>query len=201
MVKILMGLAAVVVIAVGGFFGYEFYAQHRITHEVEAAFAQIRAGGGKASYGKVSFDLKSRTLRIDDISTESATQPPVRLKVASLTASGVGQPDSARFSADSIETSDVEFNIDITGPAGGSLTYKMPRAVMKNYSGPAALHQPLAPASLIEIYRSALEQFAAVQAASVSVPSMTGTVNLGAALSGDFAYSGISLQDIKGGKI
>ena len=29
MVKILMGLAAVVVIAVGGFFGFEFYTQHR----------------------------------------------------------------------------------------------------------------------------------------------------------------------------
>ena len=30
MIKILMGLAAVVVIAVGGFFGFEFYAQHRV---------------------------------------------------------------------------------------------------------------------------------------------------------------------------
>ena len=30
MVKILTGLAAVVVIAVGGFFGFEFYTQHRI---------------------------------------------------------------------------------------------------------------------------------------------------------------------------
>ena len=54
MVKILMGLAAVVVIAVGGFFGFEFYTQRQITSEVEAAFAQIRAGGGKASHGKVS---------------------------------------------------------------------------------------------------------------------------------------------------
>ena len=61
MVKILMGLVAVVVIAVGGFFGFEFYTQHRITSEVEAAFEQIRAGGGKASHGKVSFDLWSRT--------------------------------------------------------------------------------------------------------------------------------------------
>ena len=80
MVKILMGLAAAVVIAVGGFFGFEFYTQHRIARDVDAAFEQMRAGGGKASHGKVSFDLKSRTLRIDDIATESATQPPVRLK-------------------------------------------------------------------------------------------------------------------------
>ena len=61
MVKILMGLAAAVVIAVGGFFGFEFYTQHRIASDVEAAFEQIRASGGKASHGKVSFDLKSRT--------------------------------------------------------------------------------------------------------------------------------------------
>jgi hypothetical protein len=196
-----MGLAAAVVIAVGGFFGFEFYTQHRITSEVEAAFAQIRAGGGKASHGKVSFDLKSRTLQIDDIASESATQPPVRLKIASLTASGVGQPDTGRFLADSIETSDIEISANLAGPAGGSLSYKMPRAVMKDYSGPTALRQASTPASVIEMYRSALEQFAAVQAASVSVPSMTGTVNFGAALSGAFAYSGISLQDIKGGKI
>ena len=201
MVKILMGLAAVVVIAVGGFFGFEFYTQRQITSEVEAAFAQIRAGGGKASHGKVSFDLKSRTLRIDDIAAESATQPPVRLKVASLTASGVGQPDTGRFSADSIETSDIEISANIAGPAGGSLSYKMPRVVMKDYSGPAGLQRPSAPASVIEMYRSAFEQFAAVQAASVSVPSIMGTVNFGAALSGDFAYSGMALQDIKGGKI
>jgi hypothetical protein len=201
MVKILMGLAAVVVIAVGGFFGFEFYTQRQITSEVEAAFAQIRAGGGKASHGKVSFDLKSRTLRIDDIAAESATQPPARLKVASLTASGVGQPDTGRFSADSIETSDIEISANIAGPAGGSLSYKMPRVVMKDYSGPAGLQRPSAPASVIEMYRSAFEQFAAVQATSISVPSITGTVNLGAALSGDFVYSGMALQDIKGGKI
>ena len=178
MVKILMGLAAVVVIAVGGFFGFEFYTQHRITSDVEAAFAQIRAGGGKASHGKVSFDLKSRTLRIADIATELATQPPVRMKIAGVTAAGVGQPDAGRFSADSIEASDIEIGANIAGPAGGNLSYKMPRVVMKDYSGPASLQRPPAPASVIEMYRSALEQFAAVSAASVSVPSITGTDQL-----------------------
>jgi hypothetical protein len=77
----------------------------------------------------------------------------------------------------------------------------MPRVVMKDYSGPAALQRPSAPASVIEMYRSALEQFAAVSATSISVPSITGTVNFGTVLSGDFAYSGTALQDIKGGKI
>ena len=164
MVKILMGMAAVVVIAVGGFFGFEFYTQHLVTGDVEAAFAQIRAGGGKASHGKVSFDLKSRTLDIADIAIESATQPPVRMKIAGLTASGVSQPDTGRFSADSIETSDIEISVNIAGPAGGSLSYKVPRVVMKDYSGPTSPQRPSASASAIEMYRSALEQFAAVQA-------------------------------------
>ena len=52
MVKILSGLVAAIVIAVGGFFGFQFYTQHRIASEVEAALEQIRAAGGKASQGK-----------------------------------------------------------------------------------------------------------------------------------------------------
>jgi hypothetical protein len=201
MVKILVGLAAAVVIAVGGYFGFELYTQHRITSEVEAAFEQMRAGGGKASHGKVSFDLRSRTVKIADIAAESATRPPVRLKIAGVTAAGVGQPDAGRFSADSIETSDIEISANIAGPAGGSLSYKMPRVVMKDYSGPVGTQRPPAPASVIEMYRSALEQFAAVSATSISVPSIAGAINFGAALSGEFVYSGMTIQDIKGGKI
>jgi hypothetical protein len=201
MVKILMGLAAVVVIAVGGFFGYEFYAQHRITSEVEAAFAQIRAGGGKASHGKVSFDLKSRTLRIDDIATESATQPPVSMKIASVTASGVGQPDTGRFSADTIEASDIEIGSSLAGPTDGKFVYRIPRLVVKDYSGPASMQPPSASKSIIDAYRSGLERFAAMSATSVSAPSFAGTINFGPIMSGEFVYSGMVLQDIKGGRI
>src|SRR6185312_13962195 len=119
MVKILMGVAAVVVIAVGGYFGFEFYTQHRVARDVEAVFEQIRSGGGKASHGKVSFDLKSRTVRIADIATESATRPPVSVKIASIVVLGAGQPDSGRFSADSVEASDVEINVTLAGAAAG----------------------------------------------------------------------------------
>jgi hypothetical protein len=201
MTKILMGLAAAVVIAVGGFFGFEFYTQHRIAGEVDAVFAQMRAGGGKASHGKVSFDLKSRTLRIDEIATESATQPPVQIRIASLTASGVGQPDAARFSADTIEASDIEIGGGMAGPKDGKLAYKIPRVVVKDYSGPASAPPPSASKSIIDAYRSGLEQFATISAASVSAPSIAGTINLGAAMSGEFTYSGVTLQGIKDGKI
>lgn len=201
MVKILMGLTAVVVIAVGGFLGFEYYTQHRITSEVEAAFAQIRAGGGKASHGKVSFDLKTRTLTIADIAGESATQPPVSMKIASLTAAGVGQPEAGRFSAGSIEASDIEISGSVAGPAGGKPTYKIPRLVVKDYVGPASVQYPPASASSMDAYRSGLQQFAAISATSISAPSITGTINFETALPGEFAYSGATLQDIKAGKI
>src|SRR3954451_7400312 len=101
--KILIGLVAVVVIAAGGYFGFLFYVQHRAVAEVDTAFEQIRAAGGKASHGKVAFDLWTRTLNIADITAESASQPPISVRIASLTARGVGQPEASRFSADSID--------------------------------------------------------------------------------------------------
>ena len=77
MTRILIGLVAAIVIATGGFFGFEFYVQQRVAGEVETAFDQIRATGSKASHGKVSFDLLSRTITVADIAGETAAQPPV----------------------------------------------------------------------------------------------------------------------------
>jgi hypothetical protein len=201
MVKALIGLVTVVVIAVGGFFGFELYTQHRIAGEVDAAFEQMRAAGGKASHGKVSFDLRSRTVTLADIKTESATQPPLTMKIASIVALGVGQPDAGRFSADSIEGSDIEIGVSLADPAGGNFTYRVPRLVMKNYAGPASLQRPQASASIIDAYRSALEQFATVSAASIEAPTITGSINFGAAMSGEFTYSGMTLRDIKAGTV
>ena len=108
MTRILIGLIAASVIAAGGYFGFEFYTQYRIAGEIDAAFDQIRAAGGKVSHGKVSFDLWSRTVGVADIATESAVQPAVAVKIANLTVLGASQPAPERFSADRIEAADVE---------------------------------------------------------------------------------------------
>jgi len=92
MVKILIGLLAAIVIAAGAFFGFEFYVQQRVATEVEAAFAQVRAAGNKATHGKVSFDLFSRTITVADIAGESVAQPPMSVKIGRFTAAGVSQP-------------------------------------------------------------------------------------------------------------
>jgi hypothetical protein len=63
------------------------------------------------------------------------------------------------------------------------------------------MQPPSASKSIIDAYRSGLEQFAAMSATSVSAPSFAGTINFGPLMSGEFVYSGMVLQDIKAGKI
>lgn len=203
MVKILSGLVAAIVIAVGGFFGFQFYTQHRIASEVEAALEQIRATGGKASHGKISFDLLSRTVRIADLAVQSAAQPPASIKIGSVTASGVNQPDTARFSAETIEISDVEIDAAMAQQSAFSVAYKVPRIVVRDYSGPASLQRPPASSSFAEVYRSVLEQFAGITASSITAQSLAATMNLGAATpgGGDVTYSGLAILGIKDGKI
>jgi hypothetical protein len=62
-------------VAAAGFFGFQFYVQHRAATEVEAAFERIRASGGNASHGKVSFEPWTRPVMIAEIAGESAAQP------------------------------------------------------------------------------------------------------------------------------
>ena len=203
MVKILISLIAAIVIAVGIFFGFQFYTEHRIASELDVAFEQIRATGGKASHGKISFDLLSRTVKITDLAAQSAAQPPVSVKIAALTASGLSQPDAARFSADAIEATDIEIGGAVATQPALSLSYKVPRIIVKDYSGPAALQPPPASSSFVDLYRFALKQFTGITAASIMAPSLTGTINSGSATpgGGEVAYSSLAMQGIKDGKV
>jgi hypothetical protein len=201
MVKILIGLVAGIVIAAAGFFGFQYYSQHRVIAEIETVFDQIRASGGKASHGNVSFDLGSRTLAIADVAVETAAQPPVGIKIARLTAAGVNQPDAARFSADTIEATDLELDTNLAANVDQQLVYKVPLIAVKDYSGPASLSQLPASASVIDIYRLVLQQFAAVSASSVTVPSILGTIHMGTAMSAEVTYSNAVVEDIKDGKV
>jgi hypothetical protein len=206
MVKILTGLIAAIMIAAGGFFGFQFYTQHRIASEIEAALEQIRATGGKASHGKISFDLLSRTVKIADLIAQTAAQPPLSLKIGSLTASGVNQPDAARFSADNIEITDVEVVLEMPAETLLNITYKAPRIAVRDYSGAASAPSLPASSSFVDLYRVGFELVANMTAASVTTPSLTGTMKFSAALqggagSGEFTYSGFTMEGLKEGRI
>jgi hypothetical protein len=204
MVKILLSLVAAIVIVVGGFFGFELYTQHRIATEIDTAFDQIRAGGGRASHGPIKFDLFKRTVAIADVVTESAAQPPISVKIANVTASRVGQPDPAHFSADSIDVSDAELSAELAGPLSGRITYKAPRVTVQNFSGPAGIKPP-AFASSLEAIRFGLAQFAQVTATSITAEGLVGTMTFATAPAaggnGEFAYSRLAMEGIKDGKI
>jgi hypothetical protein len=198
--KLLIGLLAAAILAVAGFFGFEFYVQHRIESEIEAAFEPIRAAGGKASHGKVSFDLRNRTIRVADMTGETAATPALRFKIAGLTASGVGQSDAAGRFAETIEISDVELGLQ----ADWSLAYKAPRVVIKDYKAPAGHSPSLAGSTAADVYRSALLQFAAITASSLTAPSQSIEIGLPAgsgAQSYSYNYSNVTLNDIKQGQV
>jgi hypothetical protein len=204
MVKILLGIGAAVVIAAAGFFGFETYTQDRIAGEIDAAFDQLRASGGKASHGAISFNLLRRTVTVADIATETAALPPVSVKVAAITASGVGQADPTRFSADSIDLSNVEIGVGMPGAMNLRMAYKSPRISVRDFSGPANVKPPAFESGLDAI-RFGLEQFAHISAGSVTAEGVAGTVKFVAAPAGagngDFSYSSVAMEGIKDGKI
>ena len=212
MKRVLIGLIALVVIAAGGWLGFNFYVQHRATSEVDAAFERIRTSGGKASHGKVAFDLGSRTLTIEDIALEpgQSSKTGVKIsgiKIGSFKAAGLRQIDDAMFSANRIDLAGTEFAIEgAIGPASMKVayTYKIPQVAMRDFSGPIRAHGSPASNSIIDLYRFYLEQFAKVTASSITVPTVEGTINAdsaGAAISGTIAYSGLTGQNISQGKI
>ena len=56
--------------------------------------------------------------------------------------------------------------------------------------------------SATDLYRAAIGQFAAISAASISIPNIVGTMNFGTALKdGTFNYGGLEARGIKDGKI
>jgi hypothetical protein len=203
MKRILIGLIALAVLAAGGWLGFNLYAKHRATAEVEAAFEQIRKQGGKASHGEVTFDVTSRTLTIEDITVAPGSQPQAQIKIAGIKGTGVRQIDETRFSADSIDITGFEVALDQVGPAKLKASYKVPQLTMRDYAGP--VHTGTAPAdgSLIDIYHYVLGQYANVTASSLAAPALTMSFDSGSGPggSGEVTYSGLAIQNLKRGKI
>jgi len=204
MVKILGTLVALIVIAAGGFFGFEFYVQRQMANDVEAAFAAVRETGAKASHGPVSFDMWTRTVTIADIAGESAAQPPVTVKIGRFVATGVSQPGAGRFAADRIEATDVDMGGTMPVQARPRFTYKVPRIQIMNYAGPAGPLRRLDPAAPADVHRFVFEHFAAVTASSISAPTVTGSMTAaGAPVAGpgDYTFSGLAMREIRDGRM
>lgn len=203
MKRILIGLIALLVLGAGGWFGFNFYVQHRATAEVEAAFERIRSSGGKASHGKIGFELATRTLTIEDIAIAPGGQPQAQIKIAGIKGAGVRLIDDNSFSADSIDVTGFEVALDQVGAAKLKASYKIPQLTLRDYAGPVHAGNAPTGGSLIELYRYVLDQYASITASSVTAPTLTMTFDASgsAAGSGEVAYSGLAIQNLKRGKI
>lgn len=206
MKRILIGLTAVALLAAGGWFGFSLYAKHRVTAEIETAFEQIRKQGGKASHGKIGFDLPSRTLTIEDIAVDPGQQSQMQVKIAGVRAIGVRQLDEGQFSADAIEVSGIAFAIDSrVGPSQMKVDYRIAQATIRDYSG--AIRAWALPASyaIPDLYRFGLEQFSSVSASSIEVPTIAVTVaskpDTAKSEGGDLTYSGLAMKNLRHGKV
>src|SRR5258708_25958406 len=97
---------------------------------------------------------------------------------------------------------DLEIDGTIAVGAGLHVTYRIPRLKFANYSGPTVLLYPIDAASPIEAIRAALQQFIAVTASSLTIPTVT--VSLTAKESPlsavEYGYSGIVLGNIGEGR-
>ena len=81
--------------------------------------------------------------------------------------------------------------------------YQAPRNEIVDYTGPGGPLRPLDGTAAADIYRFALEHFAAVSAKSVTAPTVALKLSASQAQAGagDYTYSGVALREIKDGEI
>ena len=204
--KFLIGVAAVIAVGVAAFFGTQLYLQHRIAGDVDAAFAQMRANGATATHGRVAFDLVSRTLTIVDIAVKSGAQAAVDVKIGRFTAERVDLMQTGRFAAERVSIQDVEAGGTLAMQGGLKVAYQVPTIEIMGYSGPSAPLRAFNPASPFDLWRFALEHFAAVTATSIALstaavslsPAAPDAKGIGPAT---YTYSGILARDIHQGRV
>jgi hypothetical protein len=201
--KVVTGVLAILVAGTGGYFGARGWAQQHVEQEVETSLAAMRAGGGNVTRGPVEIDLLRRQVSLSNVVAETAGEPKASMRIGRVVATGIGQPRAGSMSAAQLEIDDLEIDGTIAVGAGLRVTYRIPRLEFADYSGPTVLLYPVDAASPIEAMRAALQQFVAVTASSLAIPTLT--VSLAAKESGlsavEYGYSGIVLRNIGEGRI
>lgn len=202
MSKIAIGLGAAAIAAVGGYFGTEAYIKNRIANEIEANFAQIRAGGGQAKHGDLAFSLWTRDVTISDIAVSFIAPQQASIKVGRFTASDIGLGSASTFKSSNIVLTDIDASGAVAPSGALDVTVKAPRFEIADYSGPTQMPAQAKLASPLDMYRAGLMQFAAISARSMTAPTVTVNAK-GTALPGgaDYVYSDLTIRDIKDGKI
>jgi hypothetical protein len=208
--KLLVGIfAAVIVVAGGGYFGWELLAQYRTKSEVEALFESLRSTFPTATHDRVELTLKTGSVKIFGVVLQSANRATT-LRIGQIVATETRGPAGGRVWADRIEFSDLVFNVTLPTPGAPTLSYQAPSIVVENFSGPAALPAQFNSESMIDIARAALGYMASSDIARISLPTLKAKVlsppneppSSGAASTvAEYVYNDLSLRGIGGGRI
>jgi hypothetical protein len=199
--KLVIGLVVVAVVVGGAVAGGLFFIQRTAEREVDVHLDNWRANVGPASRGSVSYNLWTRTVDVADVSLQSKISPADKVTIARVVASGVGTRTAGR-----IEITNWASTSGLPGLAAGEVTQKLPKIVVEDYVGPAVPPRPVEVKSAADLMRVWLEQFAAISAKSITIPSLYMTVSLpspGARSPAvtEYGYTNIEMRDVRDGKV
>jgi hypothetical protein len=199
--KVVTGVLALLIVGTGGYFGARGWAQQQVEQEVETSLAAMRAGGSNVSRGPVEIDLLRRQVSLSNVVAEMAGEPKASLRIGRVVATGIG-PRVGRISAAQLEIDDLEIDGTIAVGAGLHVTYRIPRLEFADYTGPTVPLYPIDVASPIEAMRAAVQQFSALTASSLAIPTLTVSIAAKESpLSAEYGYSGIVMRNIGEGRL
>ncbi|WP_043879600.1 hypothetical protein [Azorhizobium caulinodans] len=207
MKKVIITVAVIAVLGVGGYFGFDRFVQMRARNDVETVFASLRQKGAQASYKDVAFTLSGRRLTVTgiEITGPAAGQ---QVKLERLDAQEVTSPSGGTVQAKSVELTGL--SVAVTDPlaAQTKVTYSAPQVSLVGYSGPDRMPAVPPGSKATQALRDGLVLFGAVRIDSVSIPKLSGDVtpppaqgDKPAAAPSSFTYEALTASGIGEGRI
>ena len=166
-------IAFLFAIIVAGSYGVALPMQTSIEREIGFFFPIIQAALGTTTHDPVDIDVWNRTLKINQFTFRSDTQPEILLKIASIEVSGLGiGPGLLTADRVVIDGLELEYSGRQPNQPGFGFVYKVPEVVVDGFSTPVKEFPAANSMDAIGIVRLALERLAESTATSVSIPAV-----------------------------
>jgi hypothetical protein len=200
--KLIVGLFVALGLGAGAYFSAVYWAERTAARQIDAMLDHWRSGGGAASRGRLAFDLWTRTLRVADVALQSSSAPDEKIAIDELVAVGIDPSGRARR----LDLVGLQTSHALPGLAGVRVEQKAPRVTLTDFSKrPRARTGGGSP---LDAARRWLEQFSAIAASSIEVPSLT--VTMTPAVNGwrpdvpgpaEYVYTNLVLRDVADGRV
>jgi hypothetical protein len=170
--KMLLGvIAAGIIVGTGAYFGTKLWAQLQTKSDIEGIFDSLKGTFATVSRGKIDFDSATRNVKVPDVLLQSADKVTT-VKFEQIAMYGTSALSKDRFAADRIEFINGEITTAFPTATGAHISYKMPKIVIENYSGPTAPLRAAEGAPPSDIVVTWLENVAASSATSITIPKL-----------------------------